>query len=340
RLDDESMRKDAENILRISRRSSDLTKEMLAFARKGKYQAVPVNIHKLIEEVISLLSHSLDKRIEIKRVLKASPATIMGDPTQLQSSLLNLAINARDAMPKGGELAFTTETLEMDSSCFSNVKKLVSNRYLKICVIDSGMGMDSETIKHIFEPFFTTKEPGKGTGMGLASVYGTVNTHNGLINVESEIGKGSVFSIFFPLYEEELEYEVSSPAPVDARKEANILLVDDEEIVRDMVARMLRSFGHKVMTCRDGLEALEYYKQSWNKIDLVVLDMMMPRMNGGDSFIGMRTVNPEIRAVLMSGYSIDEEVQGLLDAGMKGFIQKPFNTRELNKIVGSALKSG
>ncbi|HCE42805.1 MAG TPA: hypothetical protein DET40_04600 [Lentisphaeria bacterium] len=340
RLDDESLRKDAENILRISRRSSDLTKEMLAFARKGKYQAVPVNIHKLIEEVISLLSHSIDKRIEIKRILKASPATIMGDPTQLQGAILNLAINARDAMPKGGELVFTTETMEMDDSYFSDVKKILSNRYLKICIIDNGTGMDSETIKHIFEPFFTTKEPGKGTGMGLASVYGTVNTHNGIINVESTLGKGSVFSIFFPLYEEEIESEESKPEPDVIRKEANILLVDDEEIVRDMVAKMLRSFGHKVVICKDGLEALEYYKQSWSKIDLVVLDMMMPRMNGRDSFIGMRTVNPDIRAVLMSGYSIDEEVQSLLDAGMKGFIQKPFNTKELNKEVESALKGG
>ena len=340
RLEDENMRKDAENILRISRRSSELTKQMLAFARKGKYQAVPVNIHKLIEEVIGLLSHSVDKRIEIKRVLKASPATIMGDSTQLQNAFLNLGINARDAMPNGGELTFTTEALELDGSYFGDVKKIISNRYLKICVIDNGLGMDRETINHIFEPFFTTKAAGKGTGMGLASVYGTVNSHNGVINVESDLGKGTVFSIFFPLYEEEgSEFDDSNAETPVARKEVNILLVDDEEVVRDMVARMLRSLGHNVVVCNDGLEALEYYKQEWQKVDLVIMDMVMPRMNGRDSFMGMLAINPKINAILISGYSIDGEVQRLLDSGMKGFIQKPFNTKDLDKAIERALNS-
>ncbi len=341
RLDDEEMRKDAESILRSSRRAADLTKDLLAFARKGKYQAIPVNIHKVIEEVISLLSHSIDKRIEIRRELKASPALIMGDPTQIQNALLNLAINARDAMPAGGELSFTTETLRTEDTYLKDIfKKTISRRCLKICVVDNGVGMDGETIRHIFEPFFTTKEAGKGTGMGLASVYGTVNSHNGVIDVRSEKGKGTVFSMYFPVLEESIDQEDSKTAAVSPVRKLNILLVDDEEIVRDMVAKMLRVFGHKVFICKDGQEALEYYRQSWQKIDLVVLDMMMPRMNGRDSYIGMRALNPKINAILMSGYSIDGEVQSLLDAGMKGFIQKPFNTRELNKVIQGAVNHG
>jgi CheY-like chemotaxis protein len=243
-------------------------------------------------------------------------------------------------MPNGGELTFTTEALELDGSYFGDVKKIISNRYLKICVIDNGLGMDRETINHIFEPFFTTKAAGKGTGMGLASVYGTVNSHNGVINVESDLGKGTVFSIFFPLYEEEgSEFDDSNAETPVARKEVNILLVDDEEVVRDMVARMLRSLGHNVVVCNDGLEALEYYKQEWQKVDLVIMDMVMPRMNGRDSFMGMLAINPKINAILISGYSIDGEVQRLLDSGMKGFIQKPFNTKDLDKAIERALNS-
>ncbi|HBC87740.1 MAG TPA: hypothetical protein DCZ94_12350 [Lentisphaeria bacterium] len=339
RLDDVNLRNDIESILRASRRASDLTKDLLAFSRKGKFLTIPVNVHKVIEEVISVLEHSIDKRIEIKRILKASPAIIVGDPTQLQNALLNMAINARDAMPNGGEITFTTENVPMEEVFHKeDQKKALMSRYLKICISDTGIGIDKETIKHIFEPFFTTKGPDKGTGMGLASVYGTVNSHNGIINVNSEPGKGSVFCMYFPLMEDIVHKDDSKPESTLKRKGIRILLVDDEEIVRNMVGSMLRSFGHKVMTCNDGLEAVEFYRNSWKDIDLVVLDIMMPRMNGKEAFVSMKSINSEIRVLLASGYSMDGETQGLLDAGAKAFIQKPFNMKELSLSIEDAMK--
>jgi CheY-like chemotaxis protein len=214
----------------------------------------------------------------------------------------------------------------------------VKGRYLKVCVIDDGIGIDDDTSKHIFEPFYTTKQLGRGTGMGLASVYGTVKNHNGVINVSSVLGEGSVFSLYFPVLESRTESEEIKTNPVlMTRKKTNILLVDDEEIVRDMMTKALRSFGYKIVTCMDGMEAVDLYRQSWKDFDLVILDMMMPRMNGRDAFFEMRSINGDIKALLISGFSIDGEAQSLLDAGMKGFIQKPFNFNELSKIIGNIL---
>ena len=341
RLTDVNLRNDAENILRASRRASDLTSNLLAFSRKGKYLNMPVNVHKIIEEVVSILEHSIDKRIEVKRELKASPAMINGDPTQLQNALLNLSLNARDALPNGGEILFTTENVKMED-VFSREdwSKAVKGRYLKICVIDDGTGLDDNMKKHIFEPFYTTKGPGKGTGMGLASVYGMVKNHNGAINVSSVYGEGTIFSLYFPLLEDREESEKTEPKQVPARKEARILLADDEELVRNLVYNMLRSLGHKVVVCKDGLEAVELYRQSWQGIDLVILDMMMPRMNGRDAFIKMRSINRDIKALLISGFSIEGEAQSLIDAGMKGFLQKPFNFSDFAKTVEKALAGG
>ncbi|MFA6290907.1 MAG: PocR ligand-binding domain-containing protein [Victivallales bacterium] len=338
RLDDVNLRNDAENIMRASKRASDLTSNLLAFSRKGKYLSVPVNVHKIIEEVVSILEHSIDRRIEVKRVFKASPATINGDPTQFQNALLNLSLNARDALPNGGEIVFTTENVKMED-VFSREDwgKAVKGRYLKICVIDDGIGMSDDMKKHIFEPFFTTKEPGKGTGMGLASVYGMVKNHNGAINVSSVYGEGTIFSLYFPLLEDSIETDNIKSELVSVRKEAKILLADDEELVRSLVSNMLRSLGHKVVACKDGAEALELYRNSWRDFDLVILDMMMPRINGRDAFIKMHSINRDIKALLISGFSIDGEAQSLLDAGMKGFIQKPFNFSEFTKAVEKVL---
>jgi PAS domain S-box-containing protein len=340
RLDNPTLREDADSILRASRRAADLTRDLLAFSRKGKYLTVPVNVHKVIEESVTMLERSIDKRIEIRRELKASPAMITGDPTQMQNALLNLAINARDALPNGGTITFTTETVDM-KTVFAKADrhKAVKGRYLKICVIDNGKGMDEETMKHIFEPFFTTKEPGKGTGMGLASVYGTVKSHHGVVDAKSTLGEGSEFSMCFPLLEIHDDSAAGDTRPVPARREATILLVDDDEIVRNLVSSMLRALGHKVVACKDGAEAVDLYRQSWPDIDIVLLDMVMPRMNGRDAFFAMRALNKEMKAILISGFSIDGEAQSLLDAGMKKFIQKPFSMRELSVTIDEVISS-
>ncbi len=338
RLDDRKLRDYAENIVRASKRSADLTRDLLAFSRKGKYLTGPVHIHKVIEEVVSILEHSIDKRVEIKIILKANPATIMGDGSQIQNALLNLAINARDAMPNGGELVFTTENLKVDAPSLNpEFVKNCSGRCLKISVSDNGIGMDKDVMKHIFEPFFTTKEKGKGTGMGLASVYGIVQNHHGVINVSSEPGCGTVFSLYFPVSEDNVPQLSIVDDEVPISREATIMIVEDEEMVASMVSSILDSFGHKAIVCGDGVEAVELYRNTWKSIDLVILDMVMPKMSGKDVFLAMKEINPDVKAILASGFSIEGEAQCILELGAICFIQKPFDINELSMKISDVL---
>jgi len=341
KLEDDKLRRDAENIIRAAKRSADLTQQLLAFARKGKFRTAAVNIHKIIGEVVMLLEHSIDKRIGIQRLLKANPPVTVGDPTQLQNALLNLALNARDAMPEGGKIVFTTDVVMLDELfCRSHSNEVTPGPYLMVSVSDTGLGMDKETRKHIFEPFFTTKQHGAGTGMGLAAVYGTVKSHGGFIDVTSEPQRGSSFTIYLPLVETgEDEGEIPRKAqPSRGKEAARILVVDDEQDVRDVAVRMLRSLSYKVTTCANGVAAVEYYADSWEYIDLVILDMVMPDMDGRKTFLEMRKINPHVKALLSSGYSIDGEAQEILNEGVLGFLQKPFLLDELSRKVADVLE--
>jgi PAS domain S-box-containing protein len=338
RLEDPTLSHYAENIKKAATRSADLTKQLLAFSRKGKNLSIPVEINKVLVEVVAILEHSIDKRIEIRQHLNVRPSIALGDPTQLQNVFLNLALNARDAMPKGGKLIFETDIAELDDDfCQNHPYQIPHGRYLKVSVTDAGAGMSQETQRRIFEPFFTTKEQGKGTGMGLASVYGTVRNHQGAITVYSELGHGTTFNVYLPLSEsEELPEEPIQRTP--AKGTARVLMVDDEEMVRNVGAAMLRALGYEVMTCQDGEEAVECYRNSWKHIDLVILDMIMPRMNGREAFMAMREINPDIRAILSSGYSINGEAQGILDEGVLAFIGKPFDRAKLSDTVAKVLR--
>ncbi len=352
RLDDPSLKSKAGKIIRSSERSADLIKNLMAFSRKGKYLTVPINVNKIINEVTSLIARTIDRKIKIKRVLNSNSANISGDPSQIENALLNLALNARDAMPDGGKIVFATEDIDMEDVPMGTEErqKAIKGRYLKISVIDSGTGMDEEVKKHLYEPFFTTRPQGKGTGMGLASVYGAVQNHNGVICVTSELGKGTEFSLFFPLVvegveskDEEIEEDKTALknaayTPTATDKGSKILLADDEEMLRDMVSEVLSSCGYEIIACKDGLEAVEIYRREWKDIDLVILDMMMPEMNGKDAFLEMQSINRNVQALLISGFSIEGDAQDLLDAGMKGFIPKPFDTEILLKTVQDALK--
>jgi len=198
--DDERLTRYAETILKVSRRSSSLVAQLLAFARKGKRRPLDIDVHELLGEVITLLERSIDGRIKIKRMFCPGAPAVTGDPTQLQNALLNLAINARDAMPEGGRLTFATKIVDLDEDyCCNHTYEITPGRYVRIAVSDTGIGMDAETQKRIFEPFFTTKEAGKGTGMGLAAVYGAVKNHDGSINVASEPARGATFNVYLPL---------------------------------------------------------------------------------------------------------------------------------------------
>ncbi len=334
--ENQNHREFADNIVKASRRSADLTKQLLAFARKGKFISVPVNLHDVIHEVISLLKHSIDKRIIIRHHLDADSPIVLGDPTQLQNAILNLAINARDAMPDGGELTLSTATADLNDDDARELY-LEKGRYLAMTVTDTGTGMDAETQKHMFEPFYTTKGHKKGTGLGLAAVYGAVKNHHGAVDVLSELGRGSIFKIYLPLLKDAGIIELKDAAAVPARGDARILIVDDEEVARNFGTDILRRLGYKVTVCKDGEEAVAFYRDFWQNIDLVVLDMVMPKMGGRDTFIAMRKINPNIKAILASVYSIEGEAQEILGEGVLGFVQKPFSIPEFSQKVVSAL---
>jgi len=338
--DAETIKHFAENIMTTAQRSADLTKQLLAFARKGKYRAIPVNIHKIIFEVITLLERSIDKKIQLMPSLKAKSSVVIGDPTQLQNAILNLALNARDAMPAGGELSISTDTIYLDELyCKSSPFSISKGYYVKICVTDTGMGIDPKIRKYIFEPFFTTKEVGRGTGMGLPAVYGTVTTHNGAVTLYSELGKGTTFTLYFPLTETETsENDIQFTDEPAITGNARILLIDDEYMIIEMAETLLKLLGYSVTSCKSGKEALQFYAKSFKDIDLVILDLIMPGMDGKETFTELKKINPAVKVLLSSGYSIDGNTRQLLDMGIRGFIQKPYVQNEFAKKIAEVLK--
>jgi len=338
---DPALRRFAENIAKACERSAELTKQLLAFARKGKYLSIPVDVNALVEEVVQFLHRSLDKRITLQVNLAAGPVTTHGDPSQLQNALMNLALNARDAMPDGGILSFTSERRTLDEAqCKALSQDLPPGSYLQVSVADTGSGMAPEVLQRLFEPFFTTKERGKGTGLGLASVYGTAKNHRGAISVESALGRGSRFTLILPYYEvsPELAPEVA-PEVLDSSAR-RVLVVEDEPLVGEMLAEMLRRLGYRVDLALDGIQALDLFRREWRGIDLVVLDLVMPRMSGRETFQLLRELNPSVRVLLSSGYSIDGEAQRILEQGALGFLQKPYQARELSRVLAEVFKQG
>ncbi len=320
----------ARQVVDICVRARELTQQLLAYARRGRYQTVAIDVREVVRQVVSLLSHSIDKRIELVVTPMEEAVVVRADPTQLQSALLNIALNARDAMPTGGCITFSVSAgapLEGASAESAVIE-----------VKDTGTGMSDATKMKVFEPFFTTKPPGKGTGMGLAAVYGTVKNHGGRVEVDSALGKGTTIRVLLPRHGQEAGHkeasEVKSSPPT---RHARILLVDDEQLVRETMAEMLRELGHQVTTCEDGNEALSLFRKRWKELDLVVLDMVMPKRGGHEVFREMLTVNPQVRVLLISGHSVDLEARETLALGAAGFLQKPFSLDALVKVVDQLL---
>ncbi len=330
---DPDLDKATANILTAAQRASDLTAQLLAFARKGKFESRPVDLHDLINEVTQLLTHTIDKRISIETRLEAGEPYTIGDPSQLQNALLNLGVNARDAMPEGGRLVFSTRNIDLtgENDCCRRWE-LEPGAFVEISVTDTGDGMDEETLKSIFEPFFTTKKATKGTGLGLAAVYGTVNSHNGCIEVTSTPDAGSTFRIRLPLGR-----KPAASLPVEElpreRAAGRILVIDDEEILIQTVSAILRKDGYDTATCTDSSAGLEMYRKSPGSFDLVLLDMIMPGMGGPEVFHALKEINPAVCVLIMSGATANHEVQDLADAGARGFLAKPFRPRDLSRRV-------
>jgi PAS domain S-box-containing protein len=337
--DNEEYSRFSENIIKGIRRATNLTSQLLAFARKGKYRNETVNMHSIITEVVSLLEHSINKNIEIVRRLDAQPSTVLGDPNQLQNMVLNLGLNARDAMPGGGRMTFATgvETLD-EAFCKNLAKGLSAGSFLRMSISDTGIGIDEETLGHIFEPFFTTKPRGKGTGMGLASAYGTARHHNGTILVNSEPGKGATFTIYLPLTR--IQISRTEPGRMAGTIPGNprILLVEDEDLVAEMTTDLLSSMGCRVNRCRNGGEAIDYYRNSWKETDLIILDMIMPGMGGRETLPFLKEINPAAKIIISSGYTMNEDAQAMLQNGAIDFLQKPYERDTLVTAVVKALR--
>lgn len=335
-----------DEIIVASTRSADLTRQLLSFSRKGQLQNTPIDLHVLVREVAQLLSRSIDRRITIVQELEAENPTVVGDPTMLQNALLNLGVNARDAMSKGSgaegqadRLTFHTNNVAVDRAYLEEHSlDLTPGQYVCVSIGDTGCGIEPDLVARIFEPFFSTKPTGKGTGLGLASVYGCAQSHRGTITVSSTPNEGSTFTLYLPEGAIQIQEDAPETGAV-VHVGGNIMLVDDDESLRKTTERALKHMGYTVTTCCDGAEAVEYYKDHVADIDLIILDLIMPRMGGEEAFQRLMAIDRNVRILISSGYSRNRAVDDLIAAGACGFLGKPFQLEKLARTVSHLLRA-
>ncbi len=324
--DNEPLMKYVRVITESTQRASELTGKLLAFSRKGKLITKVIDIHTIVVDVITILERSIDRKIKLTIESEPGKAFVSGDPGQLQNALLNLAINARDSMPKGGNLTIKVTSLNLTAeSTLALNSGLKSGPFIRIDVEDTGHGIPAEVIPKIFEPFFTTKDTGKGTGLGLAAVYGTVEEHLGTVTVESIEDVYTTFSIYLPATTGE-EPKKQENGIVDQKPgmKRKILLVDDEESVRDMAGAMLEELDFEVVLAGNGLEAIKNLQKNTAEINYVILDSVMPEMNGAECFYELKKIKRDIKILLCSGFTKGDDVNELTKAGLSGFLKKPY----------------
>ena len=349
RAADDNIKRFAEEILSICKTSGDMVRELLTFARNKPVSVAHISVHNVIKKITDLLSSGIDKRIEVKSEFKSERDLVTADPVQIQSALLNLALNSCDAMPKGGTVTFSTEYMGNE----------FGSGIIKIVVSDTGSGLSAEAKAHLFEPFFTTKAHSHA-GLGLAAVYRFVKAMNGAIDVNSVEGEGTEVTILLPLLNVETGAAHSGAIDIGAAAAKNavnkntantgnasaaaaensggqksngtILLADDDNGVRESLSAFLTSAGYHVVTAVDGLDAVEKYNSAWASVNLVIIDMVMPRLDGKEAFIKMKEVNPLVKAVGITGYTTHTSDE-LMAVGMKRLLHKPFAFDELSSVV-------
>jgi two-component system, cell cycle sensor histidine kinase and response regulator CckA len=316
------------------RSASDLTKQLLGFARGGKYEVKPIDINDVVLSSSALFGRTR-KEIQIHTDLYTPTPVAEADRGQIEQVLLNMYVNAWQAMPSGGELFLETKIVTLDDQ-YCKLHLIPIRHCVKISVTDTGVGMDEAIRCRIFDPFFSTKEKGRGTGLGLASAYGIVKNHGGMITVYSEIGHGTTFNIYLPASDKKAHQEVCLKGDLFKGSE-RILLVDDEKVIIDVGQAMLEKLGYRVIVARGGQQAIEVIKNDGNQIDLVILDLIMPGMDGGKTFDRIREIQPGMSVILSSGYGLNGQTNEILRQGCNAFIQKPFNITDLSKIVRKVL---
>jgi len=332
-----TLRQYFEVVERSALRASELTRQLLGFARRGKFTVQRVQLKTLCEEVLSLFRSTLHDRIEVRTRFPEDLPEVEGDPAQLQQVVLNLCMNAKDAMPQGGILTLELgETLAGDPTSQGPPDL---RRYVVLTVRDTGVGMDEYVKSRVFEPFFTTKEPGKGTGLGMAMVYGIVRNHGGFVDLHSEVGKGTTVQVYLPVpVESQPQPEEEVATGVAEGSGELILVVDDEEPLCNLLREVLTRRGYRVLVARSGEEAIDLYQQWREEVDLVILDMVMPGMSGSEVFEALLRLNPRTRVLLSSGYTQEGAAGELLRKGARGFLQKPYLITELTAKVREVLE--
>lgn len=322
-----------EGIQQAAVRGADLTRQLLAFSRTLESSLQPLDLKEFIEQKMQFLERILPRMIEIETNVAPDLSRVHADPTQLEQVLLNLAVNARDAMQEGGRLRIRACNVHLGKRFCDACPGLEAGRYVLLEVSDTGHGMDAETVSHIFEPFFTTKESGKGTGLGLPMVYGIVKNHGGCIQCNSEPGKGTSFKIYLPATDDVCTREQGPKGGPVLGREETILLVDDEDFIRTLASEALQHFGYRILCAETGEDALKVYEAEADRIRLVILDLVMPGMGGRQCLLRLLEKRPQPDVIIASGYSEEASEADLLKLGARRFINKPYNIQQLLNVM-------
>ena len=314
-----------------------MVKGLLAFSRKGEINPKPLNLNQVIRQAEAILARTIPKTIKVDLMLQERLSAVTADPVQIEQILLNLAVNARDAMPRGGRLTFETSNVSLDETYSKEHLGAEPGDYVLLTVSDTGEGMTKQTLEHIFEPFFSTKPTGAGTGLGLAMVYGIVKQHSGHITCYSEPGVGTTFKLYFPVIEMKDETRVRAEVVRFPGGTETVLLVDDEDLVRELAKRILSRAGYTVLAATNGREALQVYEKDVKRISLVLLDLIMPEMDGKQCLKELLKLDPGARVLVASGYSADGPTKEALESGARWFVSKPYDMGQLLQTVRRVL---
>jgi CheY-like chemotaxis protein len=336
---DHPLRQDIEQILNVAERAAALTRRLLAFSRQQVLQPQVMNLNAVMTNMDKLLRRLIGEDIDLVTLLDPRLGQVKADPSQLEQVIINLAVNARDAMPRGGKLTIETANVYLDAVYARQHVGVVAGPYIMLAINDTGIGMDADTRAHMFEPFFTTKEPGKGTGLGLATVYGIVQQSGGHIWLYSEPGQGTTFKIYLPQLDESADSDLSAPAALKSRRGAEtILLVEDDDLIRGMARRILAKQGYTVLEASTGEHARRICAEYQGPIQLLLTDVVMPGgMSGPQLAEELESLHPEMKILFMSGYTDNTVLHyGVLEVGT-AFLQKPFTPNVLSNKVRDVL---
>jgi two-component system, cell cycle sensor histidine kinase and response regulator CckA len=322
------------NIEKYVQSGADLTRQLLGFARGGKFVVEPTNLNELIQRTSEMFART-KKEITISSSLQEDLLTVDVDRGQIEQVLLNFYVNAWQAMPAGGNLHIRTTNETLDDGCIQAFSVIPGN-YVNFSITDTGVGMDPNIRERVFEPFFTTREKGRGTGLSLSSAYGIIKNHGGFINVHSEKGRGTSFTVYLPASKKSAGMEKDICEPV-VKGSGTVLLVDDEQMILDVGGQMLEKLGYQILTAPNGNEALKLFELHQDHIVLVILDMIMPAMGGSEIFDKLKSMHPNVKVILSSGYAVDGQAADIMKRGCNGFIQKPFNLKQLSRKMDEIL---